>query len=226
MNEIKFILGVDVQIKRPCTYYLLNSDLDYVTSGLLVGREPEAVCKNLQMVLSPYLERDIDSLSVGIDAPRMGLPKLRDWFWRGGTWVPRTNKDRGFGRHCEIVIKALGLGNPQWTRPVDESPTWMQLGYRLFDSLKDLMQVYEVFPSVSYHMLNEINHPPISLVLSGFAGQPKDMLDACVAAYTVQAFIEGRGAEVGGGDGLGTIIIPEKLPVNESHPVLKWPGQS
>ena len=38
------------------------------------------------------------------------------------------------------------------------------------------------------------------------------MLDARVAAVTVQEFIAGRGSEAGGGDGLGTIILPRPLP--------------
>jgi hypothetical protein len=41
---------------------------------------------------------------------------------------------------------------------------------------------------------------------------PKDMLDAWVAAATVREFIEGRGTEVGGGNGLRTIILPGPLP--------------
>ena len=104
----------------------------------------------------------------------------------------------------------------------DDSPNWMKLGYRLFEFLEGLVEVYEVFPSASYRMLNETSHPPVSLVFNGFAGQPKDMLDACVAAYTVWAVLNGRGTEVGGGDGLGTIALPERLSVSESHPVLHW----
>ena len=102
----------------------------------------------------------------------------------------------------------------------------MRLGYRLFEALEGLAITYEVFPSAAYRMLDRVDHPPIPLILKNFAGQPKDMLDACAAAYTVWAVIHGRGVEVGGGDGLGTIALPEKLPVPESHPVLHWPAPS
>ena len=49
------------------------------------------------------------------------------------------------------------------------------------------------------------------------------MLDAWVAAATVREFVEGRGVEVGGGDGLGTIIIPRPLPEPIIQEVLAWP---
>jgi hypothetical protein len=52
---------------------------------------------------------------------------------------------------------------------------------------------------------------------------PKDMLDAWIAAATVREFVEGRGTEVGGGDGLGTIILPRLLPEPVIKEVLEWP---
>ena len=217
-------LGVDVQIRRPCTYYALDQDLSYVDSGLLEGRDTAEVGQSLRTLAETLLDAHPGGLSVGIDAPRMGLPAPRDWYWRKDAWVQRSNGQRGYGRHCEVAVKALGLGNPQWTRLVIESPPWMMLGYRLFDTLAGLCPFYEVFPSASYHMLREGNHPSIELRLKDFAGQPRDMLDACTAAYTAWAFQAGRGTELGGGDGLGMIVLPEKLPVPESHPVLHWPG--
>jgi hypothetical protein len=54
---------------------------------------------------------------------------------------------------------------------------------------------------------------------------PKDMLDALVAAATVRECAEGRGSEVGGGDGLGTIILPRRLPEPVIEEILAWPGQ-
>ena len=44
-----------------------------------------------------------------------------------------------------------------------------------------------------------------------------------MAAATVREFEEGRGTEVGGGDGLGTIILPRPLPEPEIDEVTKWP---
>jgi hypothetical protein len=50
------------------------------------------------------------------------------------------------------------------------------------------------------------------------------MLDAWVAAATVKEFVEGRGTEVGDGDGLGTIILPRPLPGPVIKEVLVWPS--
>ena len=45
----------------------------------------------------------------------------------------------------------------------------------------------------------------------GFARGPKDMLDAAIGALVVREFVAGRGCEVGGGDRLGSIILPRPL---------------
>jgi predicted nuclease with RNAse H fold len=86
----------------------------------------------------------------------------------------------------------------------------MKLGFRIFSELKDFQFVYEVFPSALYKMLENEN-VKYELCLNQFNKGVKDMLDASVAAVTVYEFVNGRGCEVGGGDGLGTIILPRKL---------------
>lgn len=220
---IEHYIGIDVQINRGCAYYIVNTDLEYVHSGWLKGANHDEVCRQLADLTSQLQTEPNLKIAVGIDAPRMGLPEPRQFFWQRDKWHRKTSVEKGFGRHCEVVIKALGIANPQWTRLRDISPPWMELGYRLFDTLKDIDRVYEVFPSAAYAMLKGKQHPLLDLSFSGFAHGPKDMLDACVSAYTVHAFLHGRGFEVGGGDGLGTIILPGALPVSGSHPVLHWP---
>jgi hypothetical protein len=86
----------------------------------------------------------------------------------------------------------------------------MGLGFLIYKSLKDFPLVYEVFPSASYKMLEKENLA-YELCLNNFTGGVKDMLDASVAAVTVYEFVTGRGCEVGGGDGSGTIILPRKI---------------
>jgi predicted nuclease with RNAse H fold len=220
---INFYIGIDVQIKRGCAYYIINKDLEYVQSGWFTGSTHDDVCRQLGDLISQLLTQPNLKIAVGIDAPRMGLLKPRTFYWRGGKWHSKTSVEKGFGRHCEIVIKALGIANPQWTRLRDASPPWMELGYKLFKTLREIDHLYEVFPSASYAMLKGKQHPLLDLSFSSFAHGPKDMLDACMSAYTVHAFLHGRGFEVGGGDGLGTIILPGALPVSGSHPVLHWP---
>ena len=40
---------------------------------------------------------------------------------------------------------------------------------------------------------------------------------------TVYEFVHGRGAEVGNGDGLGSIILPRQLKDVKSSEILCWP---
>ena len=79
------------------------------------------------------------------------------------------------------------------------------------------------FPSASYALLHGNSDVRIHADFSACKPGPKDMLDAWVAAATVREFVEGRGTEVGGGDGLGTIILPRPIP-NLIDEVLKWPS--
>ena len=219
---VDFFIGIDVQIRRGCPYYIVDSNLAYVDSGWLQGPDHEEICRQLSGITSQYQTKSAGKIAVGIDAPRMALPAPRMAFCRGTGWVAKSNREKGYGRHCEVVIKALGIANPQWTRPVEESPPWMMLGYRMFETLQDVEHVYEVFPSASYKLLNEDRTAHVSLSFADFVRGPKDMLDACVSAFTVHAFLHGQGFEVGGGDGLGTIILPGLLPVKQSHRVLHW----
>ena len=222
-NDNNLYLGIDVQVKRGCSYYLVNSELEYIDSGWLDGPDQGDICQQLRALIAKHLTHPEMEIAVGIDAPRMGLPAPRKYYWRDGGWVNRTSQDRGYGRHCEVVIKALGIANPQWTRLKDQSPPWMALGYSLYQTLHNINHLYEVFPSASYKLLDGNLLPVIGLSFAHFVHGPKDMLDACVCAYTVHAFINGRGFEVGGGDGMGTIILPGQLPVSDSYPVLHWP---
>jgi predicted nuclease with RNAse H fold len=98
----------------------------------------------------------------------------------------------------------------------------MQLGFALFEELGKDFDVYEVFPSASYAMFAGDRAARVSMLLGGFAPGPKDMLDAYVAAATTREFVQGRGGEVGGGDGLGSIILPR--PITKAIAgVLTWP---
>jgi hypothetical protein len=99
----------------------------------------------------------------------------------------------------------------------------MKLGFALFDQLGSALPVHEVFPSASYRMFEGDTTSGIRVRLRNFRPGPKDMLDAYVAAATLREFVQGRGCEIGGGDGLGSIILPRPIrePIRE---VLKWPG--
>jgi hypothetical protein len=104
-----------------------------------------------------------------------------------------------------------------------DAPPWMLLGSKLFSALEDHAIVYEVFPTASYGCLLGNSDFRIDADFSACKPGPKDMLDAWVAASTVREFIVGRGVEVGGGDGLGTIILPRPLPKTVIKEVMVWP---
>ena len=166
-----------------------------------------------------------DQLAIGIDAPRMPLEKPRCWFWRKGQWTKGSGSEVGKGRHCEVVIKALGLANPQWTPLEEDAPEWMKQGFGLFRELKERdWTVHEVFPSATYRQLRCSDAPKVTFSFRRFhqAG-PKDMLDAVAAAVTVSCFENGNGVEVGGGDRYGTIILPGHLSSSVNEEVLGWP---
>ena len=206
MNKIKYFAGVDVQIKRGCFYYILDENKTYVTSGWIKENVPQTL-KDIFLRTSSNNPKQI---AIGVDAPRMPIKKLRKRSFdkKTNSWIEKG--DEKLGRECEVIIKSYNLANPQWTRTLKNSPKWMKLGFSIFDSLKDFPFVYEVFPSASYKMLEKEN-VKYELCLNKFTGGVKDMLDASVAAITVYEFVNGRGCEVGGEDGLGTIVLPRHI---------------
>lgn len=203
---IKYFAGVDVQINRGCCYYIIDQNKNYVTSGWIKENIPQSF-ENLFLKIS---NNDPKEIAIGIDAPRMPINKMRTRYFdkKSNSWIEKTAQSTG--RECEVIIKSFKIANPQWTRTFEESPEWMKLGFSLFDSLKDFPFVYEVFPSASYKML-EIENIKYEVCLNEFNGGVKDMLDASTAAITVYEFVNGRGCEVGGEDGLGTIVLPRHI---------------
>jgi predicted nuclease with RNAse H fold len=99
----------------------------------------------------------------------------------------------------------------------------MLLGFKLFSTLDDYATAYEVFPTASYTSLYGNSDVRINADFSECKPGPKDMLDAMVAAVTVREFVAGNSVEVGGGDDLGTIILPRPLPDRVIKEVLEWP---
>jgi len=225
-RESHLYLGVDVQTRRGCPYAVLDGAGESVEAGWVSGSVREVV-KSLNGLVQRLAETRGAPLAVGIDAPRTHLRSPRKWYWDGSgrRWRSRRPSDLGNGRHCEIVIAAHRLANPQWTPHRPPFPDWMQLGFALFAAIEKRASVYEVFPSASYTLLKHSSPLKIDVGLNSFAQGPKDMLDAYVAAATVREFVEGRGTAVGGGDGLGEIILPCPLP-RPIEEVLRWPGEA
>jgi hypothetical protein len=216
-------IGIDVQSARGCAVGILDEDGRAVDSAWIPGSDPS----DLAIGLVRRLRADATSthtVAIGIDAPRQPLDAPREWFWDGGRkrWRRRRPSESGRGRHCEIVIAAHQLAHPQWTPLEPDAPEWMRVGFALFRALTPFARVLEVFPAASYRLLSGTDLR-LEVTLKGFADGPKDMLDAFVGALTTREFCCGRGTQVGGGDGLGTIILPRPLttPIPE---VFTWPA--
>ncbi len=209
-------VGIDVQVARGLAYAAMDRDGRVLANGWLDSVHPEATAAQLGGRFTGAV--------FGIDAPRMPLRVPRPHYWTGSGWRRRRPSDKGLGRHCEVVIAASGLARPQWTPLASAAPGWMRLGFALFQGLTALgLQTEEVFPSAAYRQLDLDETAEVRMPLSGFLRGPKDMLDAVVAAYAVKEFIQGRGCAVGGGDGLGTIVLPRRLAGDCSKALGDWP---
>lgn len=212
-------IGIDISERRGCAVAAIDG------SGRSVGTR--CCDSTVSGVIAAVREIAGDTdVVIGVDSPRMPLARPRAWYWNKKTsnWRPRKQEERGWGRHCEVVISSLGLANPQWTPLLEDAPNWMRLGFELYKALGQIGQVHEVFPSAAYSQLNVGPGPSVQLTFAGFANGPKDMLDAYVGAVTVAEVEAGRGSAVGGGDQFGTIVLPRptgSAPAN----LLVWPAR-
>ncbi|MEX2580546.1 MAG: hypothetical protein WD342_15915 [Verrucomicrobiales bacterium] len=218
-------LGFDVQTRRKTAWMALNSGLHMIEAGWLEGDEHQEIGASAARVAMNLQKEHASTIIAGIDAPRSPLPSPREFYWSGkrDKWRPRRTSEVGNGRHCEVIVKAAGIANPQWTPIAGHCPEWMELGFALFQALEaNGITTHEVFPSASYQMLEGAHHAPIRLNFSAFRPGAKDMIDACVAAYTVLEFDQGRGCEIGD-DGLGSIVLPRPLPDTVSPELFRYP---
>jgi predicted nuclease with RNAse H fold len=218
-NPPGLVVGIDVSRARGCAWAALDGEYRGVVAGWIDPSSDDQYTVNAIGCMLAELGQPVKA--VGIDAPRMPLKEPRRFRWKDGRW--RKHSVGCVGRHCEIIVSTLGIATPQWTGTKEESPAWMQLGFELFAELGQRFLTMEVFPTASYRMFADSQLPSrMEVNLADFARGPKDVLDAYVSAVTVREFMAGRGCEIGGGDDLGTIVLPR--PVSYRHAgILNWP---
>jgi hypothetical protein len=223
-SKQSIFIGIDVG-QSECALCFLDRSGVVLATDWAEGRTPSEVVHSTRE-RADLMAGGSKDVHIGIDAPRQCLLRPRKWYWdsHSGEWRPRKRHEKGHGRHCEVVVAALKLAKPQWTPLSKAAPKWMHVGFDLFKKLAPLGQTYEVFPSASYRQLKEDRETRINLSFAAFAHGPKDMLDACVAATTTREFCLGRGSEVGGGDDLGTIVLPRPIDGPYPEELLCWPA--
>lgn len=241
----QYFIGVDVQMSRACSYFVFDAGGTFVDSGWLAAADSKVVARttgkiptikrgvkpltaesDLRRIVEGLADGNMSRVAIGIDAPRRPLltPRTHSYSAKRG-WTPFGADDLASGRHCEVAIAVLKLATPQWTPLERNAKEWMKLGFRLFTEVADVAHVYEVFPSAAYAQLEHAAERALTTMdLRVLRPGPKDMVDAMVAAYTTREFVQGRGAEVGGKDGLGTIILPRPLGDAVGHAVLAYPA--
>jgi predicted nuclease with RNAse H fold len=218
-------VGIDVQVCRPLAVAVFDADLSmrdsfWIEAG---GSLPLA---NLLLDRLETAGFAHENIIAGIDAPSRARTEPRPFYWdsASGSWRSRKPAERGWGRHCEVIVSSSGLAKPQWTPPRDHAPRWMNVGFCLFAAFSRRgIKTHEVFPSAAYNQMAGEPSPVLSLNLASFSPGPKDMLDACTAAMVVREFHLGRGCRVGA-DGLGTITLPRPLPAGLPDTLLEWPA--
>lgn len=217
------VIGVDVQQSRGCPYVVLapgrpGATLRCEATGWLEGDQPAPLGEALAAAIGRH-----GVVAAGIDAPRCPLPAPRRWRFGGGRW--RVSPRGMTGRHAEVVISSTRTAHPQWTPLAADAPGWMRNGFALFAAATELLgdRVYEVFPTAAYRLLAGDDSLRLELSAGDLRRGPKDVLDAAMAAATVVEYRAGRGQAAGGGDGLGAIVLPRRIP-NAPAELMAWPG--
>jgi predicted nuclease with RNAse H fold len=199
------LVGIDVQGDELIVAYRRNGDF----------LPPAQVVVNAAEVLDHTHRVRQDSkeqVVAAIDAPRRYLSAPRQWqLNNAGVWIAANIPG---GRHCEIIVRRLGLANPQWTPPIAQPIPWITLGQEVFVAFEAAgFTAIECFPTASYTRLGQMGDLLLN-VPSGMFSHSRlahDILDACVAAFTADLFLAGNATELGGGDGYGTIVVPGVL---------------
>jgi hypothetical protein len=93
-------IGIDVQLRRGLAVAVMDDRARvWRTAWLSPGQAQDVAAE---------LAQRYPGATVGIDAPRQPLMQPRAHYWSRDGWRAARPGDRGQGRHCEVVIAALG----------------------------------------------------------------------------------------------------------------------
>jgi predicted nuclease with RNAse H fold len=201
-------VGVDVQGDKLIVAFRRNGEF----------LPPARVELHAERVLNEALrlrQNKKEPVVAAVDAPRFYLNGARQCrLNKANIWE---NANLQGGRHCEVIVRKLGLANPQWTPQAHAPSEWICLGQKVFKAFEDTgLKAIECFPTASYARLGKMPGTALNVPGEMFAhcrGLAHDVLDSCVAALTTDLFAARNATELGGGDGYGTIVIPGVVEV-------------
>jgi hypothetical protein len=124
------LVGIDVQTRRGCAVVAIDASARSVAARALPVTLVRETIGALSSFISSLHETGMRVVAIGIDAPRQPLRIPREWYWerKGNRWRRSRAGDVGWGRHCEVVIAAYRLANPQWTPTDNACAEWMKVG--------------------------------------------------------------------------------------------------
>ena len=100
MNKIKYFAGIDVQVKRGCSYYIINEKKNFVANGWIEENIPQSFKELFIKISNDHLKE----IAIGIDAPWMPVKKLRKRSFdkKTNSWID--NGDEKLGRDRKSVV--------------------------------------------------------------------------------------------------------------------------
>ena len=82
-NHILFYMGIDVQIKKGCSYFIVDENAEIMNSGWVREDTHLKTAHQLRSVAHETSGGHLDNIAIGIDSPRMFLEKPREFYWNG-----------------------------------------------------------------------------------------------------------------------------------------------
>lgn len=204
-------IGLAPGLAGRTAFMVLDGAGNFLDAGFFEGCLPTELVRQIEAGLAAGL-----AVLAGVDAARHALPRLRYWEWEptAERWV-RLLRGTSAGRHAEIILRAHGFRETRWTDRTAGAASMFQALHALPGTV-----IYETCAEASFQALD-----PGSPLPSQSAPAEGSLEHATLAATTSREFFAGRGQEIGGGDGLGTIILPRPLRRRIAG-VLEWPDPS